>query len=72
MYFESANKKIDELEKELNNANNVSDVIKKAEYFRDNVLTKIINVRKDVDMLETLVPSDIWPTPTYSDMLYKL
>ena len=72
MYFESANKKTDELEKELNNANSISDVIKKAEYFRDNVLTKIADVRRDVDMLETVVPSDLWPGPVYSDMLYKL
>ncbi len=70
--FESANKRIDELGKELNNANNISDVIKKAEYFRDNVLTKINDVRKDIDTLETLVPSNVWPTPAYSDMLYKL
>ncbi len=70
--FDSANIKVAELEKELNTAINISETIEKAEYFRDKVFTKISDLRKDIDTLETLVPSDIWPTPTYSDMLYKL
>ncbi|MCX8093639.1 MAG: glutamine synthetase III [Candidatus Goldbacteria bacterium] len=70
--FDSANKKVNELEKELNNAYNISETLPKAEYFRDKVFTKIQDLRKDIDTLETLIPSDIWPTPTYADMLYKL
>ncbi len=70
--FESATKKVNELEKELNNANNISESLEKAEYFRDKIFPKISDLRKDIDLLETLIPSDIWPTPTYSDMLYKL
>ncbi len=70
--FDSANTKVAELEKELNAAINISETIERAEHFRDKVFTKIADLRKDIDTLETLIPSDIWPTPTYSDMLYKL
>jgi len=70
--FNSANVKLEELENELNEAITTSDIIKKAETFRDQVFTKMTDLRQDIDEIETLVPSDIWPTPTYSDMLYKL
>ncbi|MCX8093224.1 MAG: glutamine synthetase III, partial [Candidatus Goldbacteria bacterium] len=60
--FDSANKKLNELEMELNNATAIVDIIKKAEKFRDSVLSKMNDLRKDIDELETLIPSDIWPT----------
>ncbi len=70
--FESASIKVNELEKELNKAVSITVSLEKSEYFRDKIFTKIADLRKDIDALEKLIPSDIWPTPTYSDMLYKL
>ncbi len=70
--FDSSNRKLNELEIELNNALSINEIIEKAEAFRTRVLYKMNDLRKDIDELETLIPSDIWPTPTYSDMLYKL
>jgi glutamine synthetase len=29
-------------------------------------------LRVDIDALEMLVPSDMWPVPTYTDLLFKL
>ncbi len=70
--FNSAKKKAEDLENELNNALSIEDTIQKAKNFRDKIFTKNHELRKDIDTLETIMPSDIWPTPTYSDMLYRL
>lgn len=72
LLFDSASKKVEELETELQSAYKIEDAVKKAEYFRDRVFTKIKDLRIDIDELETNIPSDIWPTPSYSDMLYKI
>ncbi|HAI12262.1 MAG TPA: glutamine synthetase type III [Phycisphaerales bacterium] len=34
------------------------------------VLPKMLEVRQAVDVLEGYVPSDVWPLPTYQDMLF--
>ncbi len=70
--YDSSTSKLSDLENHLQNALLIKDIIKRAEAFRDNVLSKINDIRKDIDELETLIPSDIWPVPTYLDMLYKL
>jgi len=29
-------------------------------------------LRNEIDALETVVPRDMWPVPTYADLLFKL
>jgi glutamine synthetase len=29
-------------------------------------------LRADIDALEMIVPKDLWPVPTYADLLFKL
>ncbi|MEI7683714.1 MAG: glutamine synthetase III [Planctomycetota bacterium] len=41
-----------------------------AKYYRDNVLTAMLTVRGLGDKLETLVADDLWPLPTYREMLF--
>jgi glutamine synthetase len=45
------------------------DVISKAEHMRSNVIPAMVTVRDVVDRLEKVVPDDLWPIPTYRDML---
>ena len=40
------------------------------EHMRDAVLPKMLEVREAVDTLEGYVPTDVWPLPTYQDMLF--
>ena len=35
-------------------------------------VTEINDLRKDIDLLETIVPRDLWPVPVYADLLFKL
>jgi glutamine synthetase len=41
-----------------------------AKYFRDQVLSAMNSVRTLGDKLETLVADDLWPLPTYREMLF--
>ena len=41
-----------------------------AKYFRDDVLPAMADVRTLGDKLETMVADDLWPLPTYREMLF--
>ena len=41
-------------------------------YARDKVLPAMAAVREAADTLEGLVADDLWPLPTYQEMLYIL
>jgi len=45
------------------------DVNKHAEHVRDGIRPAMADLRKIVDELETRVPRDLWPLPTYREML---
>ncbi|MHB8111035.1 MAG: glutamine synthetase III family protein [Syntrophorhabdaceae bacterium] len=68
----SAYKKINKLETAIQKTRAIEDTVKQAESYRDNVLTTLNALRHDVDKMEMLVPSKMWPVPTYTDLLFKL
>ncbi|HOW87527.1 MAG TPA: glutamine synthetase III [Candidatus Omnitrophota bacterium] len=70
--LESANDKLEVLESSIEKAHAVKDLIKRAEAFRDKVVVAANDLRKDIDALEGLTPADLWPVPTYAEMLFKL
>jgi len=39
-------------------------------YSRDHIVTNMAEVRKHGDALETMVADDLWPLPTYREMLF--
>jgi glutamine synthetase len=45
---------------------------KQAAAYRDLVFKAMAELRKDGDMLETMVDADYWPLPTYSKLLFKV
>jgi glutamine synthetase len=45
-------------------------IMDKAEHMRDNIIPAMQAVRDAVDPLERLVPDDLWPIPSYRDMLF--
>jgi glutamine synthetase len=46
------------------------DAFAHAKYMRDAVLPAMTNVRTFGDRLETIVADDLWPLPTYREMLF--
>jgi glutamine synthetase len=43
---------------------------KHAKYFRDKVIPLMTGLREVGDSLECIVPQDLWPLPTYREMLF--
>jgi glutamine synthetase len=71
-FLESANKKLNKLEENTKKAQGISDYVKKSECYRDEVFSMIKEIRSDIDALEMNMPSDLWPVPSYADLLFKL
>ncbi|KJS82514.1 MAG: glutamine synthetase [Peptococcaceae bacterium BICA1-8] len=63
--------KVAALDKALKHANHES-IYDHAMAFREEVFSKMAELRKDGDELEALVDSALWPMPTYEEMLFNL
>ena len=48
------------------------EALAEAEHARDALLPAMLAVRAAADQLETLVADDLWPLPTYQEMLFIL
>jgi glutamine synthetase len=60
---------VDQLQELLEHEAN-GDAGKHAKYFRDKVIPAMNSLREAGDALEALVPHDVWPLPTYREMLF--
>ena len=47
-----------------------SDTLKAAKHCRDELLPAMLEVRNYADQLECIVADDLWPLPTYQEMLF--
>ncbi|MCR4998408.1 MAG: glutamine synthetase III [Lachnospiraceae bacterium] len=65
-------KNLEKLDTDIAKEEKMSDVHELAAYHRDVVLADMDALRAVVDEVETLVPSDIWPYPTYGEILYSV
>ena len=63
-------KSIKKLEKALDAAGKKPDSGAKAEGCRDLVVPAMSEVRKAADELENIVAADLWPLPSYAEMLF--
>ena len=68
----SSYKNLGKLEAAVEKAAKTGGAVKQAEAYRDKVFTAMVALRADIDAMETLVPKDMWPMPTYTDLLFKL
>ncbi len=71
-HLEAASEKLVTLEAALKKAQSLSESLAKAEAYRDKVLPAMNDMRSDIDALEATLPSDVWPVPTYAEMLFNL
>ena len=44
----------------------------RAEYFKDTVKPAMDELRSPVDKLEMLVDKDLWPMPSYGDLIFEV
>jgi glutamine synthetase len=68
----SSYKTLTSLEAAVCKAKGIAESVEKAEAYRDEVIPVMQSLRSDIDALEMLVPSDMWPIPTYAELLFKL
>jgi glutamine synthetase len=61
--------RVDHLQELLDHEAN-GDGEKHARYFRDKVIPAMAALREVGDSLECIVPHDVWPLPTYREMLF--
>ena len=61
---------VEELQTAKDGALMAADPRKQAILFRDRVLPVMNGLREIADKLETRVPKEIWPFPTYADILF--
>jgi glutamine synthetase len=51
-------------------AHQSGDLRKEVGHFHDDVVPAMLAVRETADQLETILPDDLWPLPTYREMLF--
>ncbi len=61
---------ISALEEAISAASNVDNFIAQAAAYRDSVVPAMSAVREAADSLETIVDAEMWPLPTYAEMLF--
>jgi glutamine synthetase len=63
-------KNIADLEKTTTKVQKLTDSTKQAEKYRDDVIPAMQALRATADELETIVDAELWPVPTYAEMLF--
>ncbi len=70
--LESISDKLEILEADVAKAATLEETFELAKFHRESVFAHMNDLRSDVDELETLVPHDMWPFPTYGEILYSV
>lgn len=68
--IEDLSSAIDALEKAVGKAKQIDKAAAKARCFRDDVVPAMSEVRKAADTLEMMVDAELWPLPSYAEMLF--
>ena len=63
---------LETLQAETAKASEIEDVKAQAFYYKDTVKAAMDALRAPVDKLEMVVDSDIWPMPTYGELMFEV
>jgi len=61
---------VSELERKVNDISKAPSAYEGAKMSREEILPAMASVRKAADALEMLVDAEVWPLPTYAEMLF--
>lgn len=67
-----ASKALENLKVLLPEVDAMDDVVDMAMAYHDKIVPAMAALRKPVDELELLVDKDIWPVPTYGDLMFEV
>jgi len=65
-------KRLEILENKLLESKEKEDITSCGKFYTSDIIPAMNEVRAVADELETMVSSDYWPFPTYSDLLFKI
>lgn len=63
---------LEKLEADIAKASEIENTYELAKFHHDVIFADMNELRVAVDELETVIPSDIWPYPTYGEILYSV
>ena len=66
-----AKKALETLKDKIKLAEDEKDAIKKAIFYRKEIFPAMEDLRYPIDELELLVDSNLWPVPSYGDLMFK-
>ena len=69
---EQLTERLEKLEADVEKVDETQEALAIAKYYREVIFTDMNQLREIIDALEVLVPSDIWPYPTYGEILYSV
>ena len=61
---------LEDLKKATAKAQSIDDNQEKAESYKSEVMAAMAELRKPVDELEMIVDKEVWPVPSYGDILF--
>lgn len=71
-HLKSAKFALENLIKLMDSASEVVGVDKHARYMREVIVPAMEELRKPIDELEMIVDKDLWPMPSYGDLLFEV
>jgi glutamine synthetase len=48
------------------------DILERAKIYKENIVSLMNDIRKDADKLETMVDANLWPMPTYGELMFNV
>ena len=67
-----ANAAVRVLRKVTAEASGIQDNEERAHYYHDHVMTAMDALRSPIDSLEMLVDKEVWPMPSYGDLMFEI
>ncbi len=71
-FLASAKAELGKLQSYVATAAEKEEGVEQAKYFRNVVFPAMSELRKPIDELELIVDKEIWPVPTYGDLLFEV
>lgn len=63
---------VEKLDNSLNAEKSHKDILAHARYIKETIMEDMASLRQSVDELEILTDHDLWPVPTYGQILYDV
>ena len=71
-YLGNAKNALEDLKNEMDKSSKVSDVIKHAIFMHETVVPAMERLRSPIDSLEMMVDKELWPMPSYGDLIFEV